>query len=184
MAEVKLTAPLTQEDVEKLQIGDTVLISGVIYTGRDAAHKKMVDALAAGEELPFPMEGSVIYYAGPAPTKPGHVIGSVGPTTSYRMDPYAPTLLDLGQKMMIGKGKRGREVIDACVRNKAVYCAAVGGAAALLARQVKSVEIIAYDDLGPEAVRRLEVEDFPVIVVNDVHGNDLYVEGRKQYERK
>lgn len=183
MAEVKLTAPLTTEDVEKLNIGDTVLISGVIYTGRDAAHKKMIEALDRGEELPFPIEGSVIYYAGPAPTKPGNVIGSVGPTTSYRMDPYAPRLLDLGQKMMIGKGKRDKEVIDACVRNKAVYCAAVGGAAALLAKQVRSVEIIAYDELGPEAVRRLEVEDFPVIVVNDVAGNDLYVEGRRQYAK-
>jgi fumarate hydratase subunit beta len=183
MAELKLTAPFKDEDVEKLNIGDTVLISGVIYTGRDAAHKKMIEALDRGEELPLPIEGSAIYYAGPSPTKPGNVIGSVGPTTSYRMDPYAPRLLDLGQKMMIGKGKRDQEVIDACVRNKAVYCAAVGGAAALLAKQVKSVEIIAYDDLGPEAIRRLEVEDFPCIVVNDVHGNDLYKEGRKQYAK-
>jgi fumarate hydratase subunit beta len=181
MAEVRLTAPLTVKDVEKLNIGDTVIISGIIYTGRDAAHKKMVDTLDEGGELPFPAEGSVIYYAGPAPTPPGKAIGSVGPTTSYRMDPYAPRLLDLGMRMMIGKGKRDPEVIEACVRNKSVYCAAVGGAAALLAKQVKKAEIIAYEDLGPEAVRRLEVEDFPCVVVNDVHGNDLYKVGRKEY---
>lgn len=183
MAEIKLTAPIKSEDVEKLKIGDTVLVSGVIYTGRDAAHKRMIDALDAGEELPMPVEGSVIYYAGPSPTKPGNAIGSVGPTTSYRMDPYAPRLLDLGMKMMIGKGKRDQEVIDACVRNKAVYCAAVGGAAALLAKRVKKAEVIAYEDLGPEAIRRLEVDEFPCIVVNDVNGEDLYKEGRKQYAR-
>ncbi|HUX08651.1 MAG TPA: Fe-S-containing hydro-lyase [Acidobacteriota bacterium] len=184
MAEIRLTAPLKDEDIDKLQIGDTVLISGVIYTGRDAAHKKMVEALDRGEELPFPVDGSVMYYAGPAPTPPGKPIGSVGPTTSYRMDPYAPRLLDIGQKMMIGKGKRGPEVIDACVRNKAVYCAAVGGAAALLAKRVVKAEVIAYDELGPEAIRRLEVDEFPVIVVNDAKGNDLYAEGRKKYEKK
>lgn len=181
MAEVKLTAPLNPEDVKKLNIGDVILLSGVIYTGRDAAHKKMVDALDAGQELPFPVEGSAIYYAGPSPTKPGNVVGSIGPTTSYRMDPYAPRLLDLGMKMMIGKGKRDQNVIDSCKKNGAVYCAAVGGAAALLARQVTALEIIAYEELGPEAVRRLEVKDFPVIVINDVNGRDLYQEGRKQY---
>lgn len=183
MAETKLTAPLKQEDVDKLNIGDTVLLSGIIYTGRDAAHKRMVEALDRGEELPFPIEGSVIYYAGPSPTKPGHAIGSVGPTTSYRMDPYAPRLLDLGMKMMVGKGKRDQEVIDSCVKNKSVYSAAVGGAAALLAKSVAKAEIIAYEDLGPEAIRRLEVKDFPCIIVNDIHGKDLYKEGRKQYER-
>ena len=183
MAEIKLTAPLKREDVEKLNIGDTVYISGVIYTGRDAAHKRMVEALDRGEELPLPVDGSVIYYAGPSPTKPGNVIGSVGPTTSYRMDPYAPRLLDLGMRMMVGKGKRDQEVIDSCVKNKAVYCAAVGGAAALLAKSVTKVDIIAYEDLGPEAIRRLEVKDFPCIVVNDVRGNDLYKEGRKQYAK-
>ena len=182
MAEVKLTAPLNPEDVKKLKIGDVVLLNGVIYTGRDAAHKKMVEALDAGKELPFPVEGSAIYYAGPSPTKPGNVVGSIGPTTSYRMDPYAPRLLDLGMKMMIGKGKRDQEVIDSCAKNGAVYCAAVGGAAALLAKQVTKLEIIAYDELGPEAVRRLEVKDFPVIVINDVNGNDLYKEGRKEFE--
>jgi fumarate hydratase subunit beta len=183
MATIKLTTPLKEEDVEKLNIGDTVLLSGVIYTGRDAAHKRMVEALAKGEKLPFPIEGSAIYYAGPAPTKPGHAIGSVGPTTSYRMDPYAPQLLDLGMKMMVGKGKRDQAVLDSCVKNKAVYCAAVGGAAALLARSVVSAEIVAYEDLGPEAIRRLEVKDFPCIVINDVRGKDLYKEGRKQYAR-
>ena len=136
-----------------------------------------------GEELPLPVDGSVIYYAGPSPTKPGNVISSVGPTTSYRMDPYAPRLLDLGMRMMVGKGKRDQEVIDSCVKNKAVYCAAVGGAAALLAKSVTKVDIIAYEDLGPEAIRRLEVKDFPCIVVNDVRGNDLYKEGRKQYAK-
>ena len=183
MAEIRLNAPVTTEDVEKLKIGDTVYLSGVIYTGRDAAHKKLVEALERKEDLPLPVEGSVIYYAGPSPTKPGNAIGSVGPTTSYRMDPYAPSLLDIGMKMMIGKGKRDQEVKDSCVKNKAVYCAAVGGAAALLAKQVISAEVIAYDDLGPEAIRRLEVKDFPVIVINDVHGNDLYMEGRKEYEK-
>jgi fumarate hydratase subunit beta len=184
MAEIKLSAPLKQADVEKLRIGDTVLISGVIYTGRDAAHKRMIETLDQGGKLPIPIEGSVMYYAGPAPTPPGKAIGSVGPTTSYRMDPYAPRLLDLGQKMMIGKGKRGKEVIDACVRNKAVYCAAVGGAAALLAKRVVKAEVVAYDELGPEAIRKLEVDEFPVIVINDTKGNDLYVEGRKKYEKK
>jgi fumarate hydratase subunit beta len=183
MATIKLTTPLKHEDVEKLNTGDTVLLSGVIYTGRDAAHKRMVEGLPKGEKIPFPIEGSVIYYAGPAPTKPGHVIGSVGPTTSYRMDPYAPQLLDLGMKMMVGKGKRDQAVIDSCVKNKAVYCAAVGGAAALLAKSVVSVEMVAYEELGPEAIRRLEVKDFPCIVINDVRGNDLYKEGRKQYGR-
>ena len=183
MAEIRITAPFEAEDIAKLNIGDTVLISGVIYTGRDAAHKRMVEALDRGEELPFPVEGSAIYYAGPSPTKPGNVIGSIGPTTSYRMDPYAPRLLDLGMKMMIGKGKRDAGVIESCRKNGAVYCATVGGAAALLAKQVKAVEIIAYDDLGPEAIRRLEVEEFPCIVVNDVRGNDLYAEGRKQYAK-
>jgi fumarate hydratase subunit beta len=183
MAEIRLNAPVTAADMEKLHIGDTVLISGIIYTGRDAAHKRMVEALERGEQLPLPVEGSVIYYAGPSPTPPGKPIGSVGPTTSYRMDPYAPKLLDLGMKMMIGKGKRDAEVIDACVRNKAVYCAAVGGAAALLAKQVVSAEIIAYEELGPEAVRKLVVKDFPCIVVNDVYGKDLYKEGRALYAR-
>jgi fumarate hydratase subunit beta len=183
MAEVRLTAPLSQEDVEKLNIGDTVILSGVIYTGRDAAHKLMVDALDEGKELPFPVDGSVIYYVGPAPTKPGNAIGSAGPTTSYRMDPYAPRLLDLGMKMMIGKGKRDAEVVESCIKNKAVYCAAVGGAAALIAKQITKAEVISYDELGPEAVRRLEIKDFPCIVINDTKGNDLYKEGRAKFAK-
>ena len=185
MAEtVRVTTPLTDEVVEKLNIGDTVLITGVIYTGRDAAHKRMVEALDRGEELPFDVKGQVIYFVGPAPAKPGQAIGSAGPTTSYRMDPYSPRLIALGLKGMIGKGGRAKEVIDACVKHKCVYLGAVGGAGALLAKRVKKAEVIAYDDLGPEAVRRLEVEDFPVIVVNDVRGNDLEKEGVKKYAIK
>ncbi len=181
---IKVTTPLTDEVVEKLKIGDTVLITGVIYTGRDAAHKRMVEALDRGEELPFDVKGQVIYFVGPSPAKPGNPIGSAGPTTSYRMDPYSPRLIELGLKGMIGKGGRAKEVIDACVKHKCVYFGAVGGAGALLAKRVKKAEVIAYDDLGPEAVRRLEVEDFPVIVVNDVRGNDLEKEGVKQYAIK
>ncbi len=181
---IRLTTPLSDEDVEKLKIGDRVLLNGVIYTGRDAAHKRMVEALDKGEELPFDVKGQVIYFVGPAPAKPGKPIGSAGPTTSYRMDPYSPRLIALGLKGMIGKGGRSKEVIDACVKYKCVYFGAIGGAGALLAKQIKKAEVIAYEDLGPEAVRRLEVEDFPVIVVNDVYGNDLEKEGRKQYEVK
>ncbi len=181
---VRLTTPLRDEDVEKLKVGDRVLLNGVIYTGRDAAHKRMVEALDRGEDLPFDVRGQVIYFVGPTPAKPGKPIGSAGPTTSYRMDPYSPRLIALGLKGMIGKGGRSQEVIEACVKYKCVYFGAIGGAGALLARQIKKAEVIAYEDLGPEAVRRLEVEDFPVIVVNDVYGNDLEKEGRKQYEVK
>jgi len=182
MSAIKITAPITDDSVvENLKAGDFVLISGVIYTARDAAHKRMVEALERGEELPFDLKGQIIYYAGPAPAKPGRPIGSVGPTTSYRMDPYAPKLLEAGLKGMIGKGTRSQEVIDAIVKYKGVYFGAVGGAAAYLARCVKEAEVIAYEDLGPEAVRRLVVEDFPAFVVNDVHGNDLYRMGRCQY---
>ncbi len=178
---IRLTTPLTDEDVGKLKVGDTVLISGVIYTGRDAAHMRMVAALDKGESLPFDVKGQVIYFVGPAPAKPGWAIGSAGPTTSYRMDAFSPRLIELGLKGMIGKGGRAQEVIDACVKYKCVYFGAVGGAGALLAKSIKKAEVIAYEDLGPEAVRRLEVEDFPVIVVNDVYGNDLEKEGRKKY---
>ena len=182
MSAIKITAPITDDSViENLKAGDFVLISGVIYTARDAAHKRMVEALERGEELPFDLKGQIIYYAGPAPAKPGRPIGSVGPTTSYRMDPYAPRLLEAGLKGMIGKGTRNKEVIDAIVKYRGVYFGAVGGAAAYLARCVKEAEVIAYEDLGPEAVRRLVVEDFPAFVVNDVHGNDLYRTGRCQY---
>ena len=182
MSAIRITVPITDNSViENLKAGDFVLISGVIYTARDAAHKRMVEALKEGKELPFDVKGQVIYYAGPAPAKPGKPIGSVGPTTSYRMDPYAPILIEAGLKGMIGKGTRSKEVIEAMKKFKAVYFGAVGGAAAYLARCVKSAEVIAYEDLGPEAVRKLVVEDFPAFVVNDVHGNDLYTMGRHRY---
>jgi fumarate hydratase subunit beta len=184
MAEYRLTTPLSDEDVEKLKAGDIVYLSGVMYTARDAAHKRLVDLILNGEELPFDLQGAVIYYVGPTPPKPGEPIGSAGPTTSYRMDPYAPILIEHGLKGMIGKGKRNQAVIEACKKHKAVYFGATGGAAALIAKAIKKAEIIAYPELGPEAVRRIEVEDFPVVVVNDVYGNDLYEEGRKLWEKK
>ncbi len=177
----RLTTPLTDEVVADLHAGDNVLISGIIYVGRDTAHKRMVEAIKKGEPLPFDIKGAVIYYAGPAPAKPGYPIGSIGPTTSYRMDPYAPILIELGLKGMIGKGSRSKEVREACVKYKAVYFAATGGAGALLARRVKSAKIIAYEDLGPEALRELVVEDFPAVVVDDIYGNDLYEIGQSKY---
>jgi len=184
MAEYRLTTPLNDEDVSKLKAGDIVYLSGVLYTARDAAHKRLVDLIINGEELPFDVKGAVIYYVGPTPPKPGEPIGSAGPTTSYRMDPYAPILIEHGLKGMIGKGKRNEAVKDACKKYKAVYFGATGGAAALIAKAVKKAEVIAYPELGPEAVRRIEVEDFPVVVVNDTEGNDLYEEGRKLWEDK
>ena len=183
MAEYKMTAPLTDEDIEKLRIGDIVYLSGTIYTARDAAHKKLVDLLAEGKELPFDLKGSVIYFVGPTPPKPGEPIGSAGPTTSYRMDSYSPILIKHGQKAMIGKGKRNQEVKDACMKYKAVYFGATGGAGALIAQRIKKAEVIAYPELGPEAIRKLEVEDFPVTVVNDSYGGDLYEEGRKKWAK-
>ena len=184
MAEpIRLTTPLSDEDVENLKIGDRVLINGVIYTGRDAAHKRLSDLLKAGKDLPFDVHGQIIYYVGPTPAKPGRVFGSAGPTTSYRMDAYAPALIEKGLKGMIGKGMRSDQVKEAMKHHKSVYFAATGGAGALLAKRVKKAEVVAYDDLGPEAIRKLEVEDLPVIVVNDVRGNDLYIEGAKQYRR-
>ena len=184
MAEYKLKTPLSDEDVSKLKSGDIVYLSGVMYTARDAAHKRLVDLLLSGEELPFDVKGNVIYYVGPTPPKPGNPIGSAGPTTSYRMDPYAPILIEHGLKGMIGKGKRNEAVKEACKKHKAVYFGATGGAAALIAKAIKKAEVIAYPELGPEAVRRIEVEDFPVVVVNDTYGNDLYEEGRKLWEQK
>ena len=178
---IRLTPPLTDADVERLQIGDRVLISGAIYTGRDAAHKRLTDLIQAGESLPFDIKGQIIYYVGPSPAKPGRPVGAAGPTTSYRMDAYAPELIRLGLKGMIGKGARNQQVKDAMAEFKAAYFAAIGGAGALMAQAIKKAEIVAYEDLGPEAIRRLEVEEFPVIVVNDVRGNDLYDEGVKQY---
>ena len=181
---IRLKTPLSDEDVEKLKSGDRVLISGIVYTGRDAAHKRLFDLLKAGKDLPFDLKGQIIYYVGPAPAKPGQVLGSAGPTTSYRMDAYAPALIEKGLKGMIGKGMRSEAVKEAMKKYKAVYFAATGGAGALLAKRVKKAEIVAYEDLGPEAIRRLEVEDLPVIVVNDMKGNDLYIEGRKGYRRE
>jgi len=180
---ITLTTPLTDEDVEALQIGDTVLVNGVIYTGRDAAHKRLVDLLTAGQPLPLELQGQIIFYVGPSPARPGRVIGAAGPTTSYRMDPYAPQLLALGLKGMIGKGKRSPEVIAALQKYKAVYLGAIGGAGALISQAIKAAEIVAYEDLGPEAIRRLVVENLPTIVINDCRGNDLYEQGRQQYAR-
>ena len=179
--EHRLQEPFTKEQVKNFKAGDRVLVTGTIYTARDAAHKRIVELLQKGEEPPFAIENSIVYYVGPTPAKPGHPIGSAGPTTSYRMDAYAPTLLDLGQLAMIGKGQRSDEVKEAVVRNGAVYLAAIGGAAALMARQIKSAEVIAFDDLGAEAVRKLYVEDLPLTVVLDCYGGDLYQQGRKEY---
>lgn len=180
---IKITPPLTDADVEKLRAGDKVLITGVLYTARDAAHKRLIELLDKGGELPFELKGQLIYYVGPTPAKPGQVIGSAGPTTSGRMDVYSPRLLDLGLKGMVGKGIRSKEVLESMRKNKAVYMAAVGGAAALIARSIKKAEIIAYEDLGPEAIRRLEVVDFPAIVVNDAFGGDLFLQGIEKYRR-
>lgn len=172
--EIKLEAPITKEKLADLKAGDRVLLTGTVYTARDQAHKRMTEAVKEGRELPFDIAGSIIYYVGPSPAPPGRPIGSAGPTTSYRMDPYAPMLLDLGQAAMIGKGPRNEEVKAAIIRNGAVYFAAIGGAAALISKSVKSAEVIAFDDLGAEAVRRLEVEDMPLIVAIDSTGKDLY----------
>ncbi|HEO98993.1 MAG: Fe-S-containing hydro-lyase [Campylobacterales bacterium] len=184
MATYNLTTPLSSEDTKMLKAGDTVLLNGTIYTARDAAHKRLVELIEKGEELPFDLEGSVIYFVGPTPPKPGDPIGSAGPTTSYRMDSYSPTMLKHGSKGMIGKGKRNQAVKDACVAYDGIYFGATGGAGALLGKQIKSAEVIAYPELGPEAVRKLEVENFPVTVINDTYGNDLYQMGREQYEVK
>ncbi|MGA2318099.1 MAG: Fe-S-containing hydro-lyase [Thermodesulfobacteriota bacterium] len=181
---IRLKPPLSDEDVEKLKIGDRVVISGIIYTGRDAAHKRLFDLLKEGKDLPIDIKGQIIYYVGPTPAKPGQVFGSAGPTTSYRMDAYSPLLIEKGLKGMIGKGMRSDTVKEAMKKFKAVYFAATGGAGALLAKRVKRAEIVAYEDLGPEAIRRLEVEDLPVIVVNDIKGNDLYIEGEKKYRKE
>lgn len=176
-----ISVPLTDEVAGSLRAGDYVYLTGVIYTARDAAHKRMYEALEQGKELPFDMRNNVIYYMGPSPAREGRPIGSAGPTTASRMDKYAPALLDLGLKGMIGKGKRNQAVKDAIVRNGAVYFAAVGGAGALLSRSIISSEVIAYDDLSTEAIRKLEVKDFPVIVVMDSVGNDLYATAIQAY---
>ena len=180
---IRLRTPLSDGDVEKLKSGDRVLISGVVYTGRDAAHKRLSDLIKEGRELPFDVKGQILYFVGPTPAKPGQVIGSAGPTTSYRMDAYSPSLIERGLKGMIGKGMRSEAVKEAMKKYKAVYFAATGGAGALLAKRIKKADVVAYEDLGPEAIRRLEVEDLPVIVVNDVKGNDLYIEGELKYRK-
>ncbi|WP_028855856.1 Fe-S-containing hydro-lyase [Psychrilyobacter atlanticus] len=178
---MKLTTPLKDHDIEKLKAGDTVKISGIIYTARDAAHARLIKLLEEGKDLPFDPKGQIIYYVGPTPAKPGKAIGSAGPTTSYRMDPYAPKLIEAGLKGMIGKGARNQEVRDSIINHKTIYFAAVGGAAALIAQSIKKSEVIAYDDLGSEAIRKMEVVDFPAIVINDLYGNDLYEIGQKEY---
>ncbi|QCX33052.1 Fe-S-containing hydro-lyase [Caloramator sp. E03] len=177
----RITTPLTDDAVKELKAGDSVLLTGYIYTARDAAHKRFIELLNDGKDLPFDIKGQVIYYVGPTPAREGMPIGSAGPTTSYRMDPYAPKLLEIGLKGMIGKGSRNDEVINAIKKYNGVYFAAIGGAAALTAKCVKSSELIAYEDLGAEAVRRLYVEDLPLIVVIDSEGNNYYEIGQREY---
>ena len=179
----KITTPLDNKSVMQLKAGDSVLITGDIYTGRDAAHKRLIELIKSNQELPIELQGQIIYYVGPAPAKPGYPCGSAGPTTSYRMDPYTPTLLNLGLKGMIGKGLRSKEVIESMKKNKAVYFVAVGGAAALIARSIKKSEVVAYEDLGAEAIHRYYVEDFPAIVVIDSAGNNLYETEPPKYKK-
>jgi fumarate hydratase subunit beta len=181
MAVIEVRLPLTDEDISKLKAGDTVVLNGSLLSGRDAAHKRLITAIKEGKPLPVELSGETIYYVGPCPTPPGSVIGSAGPTTSGRMDSYTPSLLELGLKGMIGKGQRSTAVIDAMKKQRAVYFAALGGAGALIARSIKTAEVIAYPDLGPEAIHRLTVENFPVIVAIDAEGNDLYQLGRQEY---
>ncbi len=181
MDNIAISTPLSKEQAGNLRAGDTVLVSGTIYTARDAAHARLVELLDKGEKLPIDIEGALIYYVGPTPPKPGQVIGSAGPTTSYRMDAYAPRLLDLGLRGMIGKGKRSREVIDAMKRNSAVYLGAIGGAAALIAKRIAEAEVVCYEDLGSEAIRRLTVRDFPATVIIDSRGDNLYEIGVQRY---
>ena len=182
--EIKITTPLDEPTVLKLKAGDSVKITGNIYTGRDAAHKRLYELIKEGKDLPFPLNRQIIYYVGPAPAKPGYACGPAGPTTSYRMDPYAPALLEKGLKGMIGKGLRSKEVIESIKKNKAVYFAVVGGAAALIAKTIKKSEVIAYPDLGAEAIHRYYVEDFPAIVCIDAYGNDLYESEPPKYREE
>ena len=181
MSQRILTPPLCDQDIEKLRAGDRVFITGDIYSARDTAHKRLVELLDSGKDLPFNLQGQIIYYVGPSPARPGKPVGSCGPTTSYRMDTYSPRLIEKGLKGMIGKGQRAAAVLEAMKKNKAVYFAAIGGAGALIAQCVKKTELVAYEDLGPEAIRRFTVEKFPVFVVNDIYDNDLYREGIKKY---
>lgn len=177
----RVITPLNDLEISELKCGDSILLTGTIYTARDAAHKRLIELIEKGEELPFDLKGETIYYVGPTPPKPGMVIGSAGPTTSYRMDAYAPKLLDLGLKGMIGKGLRNEEVIESIKRNKAIYFGAIGGAAALIGKSIVKSEVIAYEDLGSEAIRRLEVKDLPLVVIIDSLGNNLYEIGKENY---
>lgn len=179
----KIKLPLTDEILKELKAGDNVLLSGVLYVARDAAHQRMFDALEAGKKLPFDIKGQTVYYMGPSPAKPGQAIGSAGPTTSGRMDSFSPRLMMAGLKGMIGKGNRSQAVKDAIQQYQTVYFAAIGGAGALISRSIKKSEVIAYEELGAEAVRRIEVEDFPVTVINDIYGGDLYKEGKAKYHK-
>ena len=183
MAEHRIETPVSDETIEKLKAGDRVFITGYLYTGRDSAHKKLIDLVKEGKDLPIDIKGQFIYYVGPTPARPGNPIGSAGPTTSYRMDSFAPTLHSMGLKGTIGKGSRSEEVKEALKKHKAVYLASVGGAGALISKSIKSSEIIAYPELGPEAIRKVKVEDFPCIVINDMYGSDLYEEGKKKYQK-
>ena len=180
---IEIRAPFKNDDIEKLVCGDIIKLSGVIYTARDAAHKRMIDAINNNEKLPFDVDGSGIYYVGPSPNKKNQVIGSAGPTTSYRMDDLTVPLLERGLKVMIGKGKRSEEVINSMIKNKAVYLAAIGGAGAYISNTINKCEVIAYEDLGPEAVRKLEVEDLQLIVAIDCYGNNIYEKGRAMFEK-
>ncbi len=179
----KIQLPITDNDIRELKAGDSVLLSGTILTGRDAAHKRLFELIENGEDLPVDIKGELIYYVGPAPAKPGYAVGPAGPTSSYRMDKYTPALLDLGLKGMIGKGARSKEVIDSMVKNGCIYFAAIGGAAALIAKSIKKEEILCYENLGTEAVRRYTVEDFPCIVAIDCRGNNVYENGPKKYRK-
>jgi fumarate hydratase subunit beta len=183
MGELRIETPISDETIEKLRTGDRVFITGYLYTGRDSAHKKLIELVKEGKDLPLDIKGQFIYYVGPTPARPGKPIGSAGPTTSYRMDSFAPTLHSMGLKGTIGKGSRNEEVKEALKKYKAVYLAAVGGAGALISKSIESAEVIAYPELGPEAIRRIKVKDFPCIVINDMYGGDLYEEGKKKYQK-
>jgi len=178
-----ISTPLTEETLADLKVGDEVLLTGVIYGARDAAHRRIIEAVERGEEPPINLKGQIIYYVGPTPPRPGQIIGSAGPTTAYRMDPFTLKMLELGMKAAIGKGGRSKEVREAFSKHKAVYFGAIGGSGALLSGTIKKVEVVAYEDLGTEAIRRMEVEDFPAIVVNDIYGNDLLEQGKAEWKR-